>query len=323
MGERHLQNLESLGVAAAIVEPNASRRETLVRQLGISTFSSLDEGLDWLPDFAVIASPTHLHLQHALKAVRQSRDVFIEKPLAHMRSGLSELAELVEGNNVVSLVGCNMRFHPGPAKIKELLERNCLGKLLFARVHVGSYLPGWRPTADYRRNYAAKPETGGGCILDCIHEIDLARWYLGEIEQVSCMAGHLSSLEIDTEDVAAMLFRHASGAISEVHFDYVQRSYERGCQIVGELGSLFWDFNKPEVRWFDSEAERWASFALPEWDVNQMYVDEMRHFLDCVQNRRRTMLEVGEAIEIMEVAFAAKDSARTEAVVSVGRAVPA
>ena len=165
-------------------------------------------------------------------------DLFIEKPLTHRPEGIAELAGLLKRHNCVSLVGCNMRFHPGPAQVKRFIEEGRLGKVLFARIHAGSYLPEWRPGTDYRQNYAAKAETGGGCMLDCIHEIDLARWYLGEVEEVMACAAHLSRLEIDTEDYAFLLLRHENGAVSEVHLDYLQRSYERGCQIAGEQGTL-------------------------------------------------------------------------------------
>ncbi len=148
--------------------------------------------------------------------------------------------------------------------MKQLLDEKRLGKLLFARVHCGSYLPDWRPGTDYRQNYAAREETGGGCILDCIHEIDLARWYLGEVEEVSCTAGHLSALEIDTEDVAILVCRHSNGAISEIHLDYVQRTYERGCQIVGEKGTIFWDFTNKQVRWYDATRGQWEIFDQPD-----------------------------------------------------------
>src|SRR5438874_12226029 len=96
IGERHLQNLTSMGLAAAVVEPIATRREALSNRLGIPAFASLDEGLDWPADFAVIASPTHLHLLHALKVVRHGLDVFVEKPFSNVRSGLPQLAELAE-----------------------------------------------------------------------------------------------------------------------------------------------------------------------------------------------------------------------------------
>src|SRR5437016_1066295 len=82
------------------------------------------------------------------------------------------------GRRCLSMVGWNRRFEPVQARVEQFLDERRLGAIRFARLHVGSYLPEWRPRADYRQNYAAKAETGGGCMLDCIHEIELARWYL-------------------------------------------------------------------------------------------------------------------------------------------------
>jgi predicted dehydrogenase len=229
IGRRHLRNLKTLGAEhLGLVETDSSRREAIADELPVVGFCRLQEGLDWAPNLVIVATPTHLHAEQALEIVRGGFPILVEKPLSHTDAGISEIAQLVESKKIVSLVGCNMRFHPGPVKVKQLLEEGRLGRILFARVHSGSYLPDWRPNTDYRRNYSARVETGGGCILDCIHEIDLARWYLGEVDSVFCSAGHLSSLEIETEDVAILLCRHAGGAISEIHLDYVQRAYERG-----------------------------------------------------------------------------------------------
>lgn len=323
IGRRHLRNLQSLGVAeVGLVEADEARCRAVGAEFGARQFSGLAAGLDWLPDFAVVATPTHLHVRHALKVAACECAIFVEKPLSHTADDLQQLSELVEHKQLVSLVGCNMRFHPGPAKVKELLSEGLLGRIFFARVQVGSYLPDWRPGTDYRTNYAAREETGGGCILDCIHEIDLARWYLGDVHDVLCMTAHTGSLEIDTEDVAALICRHGDGAISEIHLDYVQRSYERGCQIVGERGSIFWEFGGKQVRWFEAESGRWTAFSQPEsWDVNDMYVAEMKHFLECVQSGNSTTLPIPEAISVLEIAFAAKTSAREGRLVAVGREV--
>jgi predicted dehydrogenase len=323
IGRRHLRNLKTLGVESlGLVETDVSRREAVADELSLAGFSRLQDGLKWAPNFVIVATPTHLHAEQTLEIVRTGFPIFVEKPLSHSEAGLSEIARLVESKKIASLVGCNMRFHPGPVKVKQLLEEGRLGKVLFARVHTGSYLPDWRPNIDYRGNYSALVETGGGCILDCIHEIDLSRWYLGDVDSVFCCAGHLSSLEIETEDVAILLCRHAGGAISEIHLDYVQRTYERGCQIVGELGSIVWDFNAGAVRWYDAASKQWTTFPQPEtWEMNQMYVDEMKHFLDCLAERRPTTLPIPEAATLMQVVFAAKDSSAQGKMISVGAAV--
>ncbi len=319
IGSRHLRNLQKLGVEQlGLVESEVSRREAIAAELACSGFSELGEGVEWAPDLVVVATPTHLHATQTLEIVRAGFAVFVEKPLSHTVEHVSEIADLVEKKKLTSLVGCNMRFHPGPAKVKQLLDEGRLGRILFARIHAGSYLPEWRPNSDYRNNYAARVETGGGCILDYIHEIDLARWYLGEVQSVFCSAAHLSSLEIETEDVAILVCRHAGGAMSEVHLDYVQRTYERGCQIVGERGSIFWDFNARTVRWYNAANKEWSVYSQPAArEINQMYVDEMKHFLECVTERRATTLPIPEAVNVMRIVFAAKESSAQEKMVAV------
>ena len=311
IGTRHLHNLRILEVGPlAVVEPDTQRREILRQEMKCEGFGRLDQALGWQPDFAIIASPTHLHAEQALEIARRGCHLFIEKPLSHTSESLKELVEEIDQRGLTSLVGCNMRFHPGPAKVKELIEQGAVGKPLFARVHVGYYLPKWRPWQDYRKSYSANALMGGGCILDSIHDIDLTRWYIGEVEEVFCVAERLSSLEIDVEDVAALICKHADGALSEIHLDYLQPTYERDCQIVGEQGSIFWDQNGRTVRWFDVDRDSWKMFAQPrDWQVNQMYVDELQHFLNCVHTGTPTILPVSDAIGVMRVIFAAKASA--------------
>jgi predicted dehydrogenase len=313
IGKRHLQNLLALGVSDLIaVEPDPSRRSSLENELRILCCSDLTVGLSTQPDFAVIASPTCLHLAQALKVANLGINLFVEKPLAHGEGEMPELASLCERKHLVSMVACNMRFHPGPARVKRLLLESQIGKVLFARIHMGSYLPEWRPASDYRMNYAAHKDSGGGCILDCIHEIDLARWYLGEVSTLVCMSAHLSSLEIETEDVAAIICRHESGAISEIHLDYVQRSYERGCEIVGETGSIRWNYNDGCVRLLQAESGRWEDYPQSStWQTNEMYLDEMKHFLQCVEGGKQTVLPIPEAVRVTRIALAAKESSES------------
>jgi len=323
IGKRHLQNLIALGVEqVGLCEIEPVLRSSLTGSLGLPGFADLDSGLNWGPDFVVIATPTHLHAEQSLTVARAGIDFFVEKPISHSSGYLCEIVELASQKRLVSLVACNMRFHPGPAKINQLLSEQRLGKVLFARIYCGSYLPSWRSGSNYRSNYAARDQTGGGCILDCIHEIDLAHWYLGEVSDVCCMAGHLSALEIATEDVAALICRHTSGALSEIHLDYVQRTYERGCQIVGELGSIAWDFKAGRVIFHDNESGQETTFPQPgNWQLNEMYLEEMKHFLGCIQTRSQSVLSVSEAIVVMQTAFAAKESARNGRVISIAKEV--
>ncbi len=320
IGARHLRNLRAVGVdSLALADPDAGRRAELASELGgsLAPFASLSEALVWEPDLTVIATPSNLHLEQAAEAARAGSHLFIEKPLSDVESGMRELVEEVERRDLISLVGCNMRFHPGPARVRSLLDSAAVGRVLFARVHAGSYLPSWRGGQDYTRSYSARAAAGGGCILDYIHEIDLTRWYMGDVAEVFCMAGHLSSLRIETEDVAMLLCRHTSGTLSQIHLDYVQRSYERGCQVVGEGGSIFWDFRSGDVRLYTAADDRWTTYHQPDgWAVNDMYVAELRHLLECIERHTPTVLPVGEAAEVTRIALAARESAASGAAVA-------
>jgi predicted dehydrogenase len=211
-----------------------------------------------------------------------------------------------------------MRLHPGLISVKRLLERGVLGRVIALRAEVGQYLPDWRPWQDYRKSYSARREDGGGIILDAIHEFDYCRWLLGEVKTVACFADRLSNLEIDTEDTAAVLVRFASGAIGEIHMDYVQRTSGRGCQVIGEQGTIWWSYPSSEVRWYSAETQKWEVFRGPnDWTPNQMYLDEMRHFLRSVAGQEQSVMDVGEAKRVLDIALGAKLSAEKGCVVKL------
>jgi predicted dehydrogenase len=125
-------------------------------------------------------------------------------------------------------------------------------------------------------------------------------------------------LEITTEDTAAILLRLSSGAIGEVHMDYVQRAYSRSCHIIGEEGTIRWDYIEGEVRWYSAKTGEWKHFPnKPGWEPNQMYLDEMRHFLNCLSRREKPMLDVFEAKRVLQIALAAKSSAQRRQIIRV------
>ena len=320
IGKRHIRNLRTIKAGELIAhDVNPERYREVEQEYGVKAYSRLDEALAQKPDIALICTPTSLHLPPALAAAKNGCHLFIEKPVSHSLDGVNELLEVVAEKSLVTLVGCNMRFHPGIVKMKELLESNSIGRVICARVQSGQYLPDWHPWEDYRQGYSAKASLGGGVILDGVHEIDYITWFLGEVSQVFCFSGRLSSLEIDTEDTAEILLQFRSGTIAEVHLDYVQRAYGRSCQIIGEEGTILWDFNEKLVKLYSAESRRWQVFPeRPGYDLNEIYLGEMKHFLQCVEGKAKPVQDINLGKEILELALAAKESAETGNIVKLG-----
>ncbi len=325
IGLRHLRNLRALGCADLVaVDPDRASRDRAAAETGALPLADLASALEAGASVALVTTPTALHLAPALEAVRAGADLFVEKPLAVSLAGLDELIGEAERRGTIALVACNLRFHPGLVQLRELATAGAIGRVLSARIEFGSWLPGWRPTTDYRTGYAARRELGGGIVLDAIHELDYARWLLGDVASVACFADHVSSLELDTEDVAAILLRFASGAIGEVHLDYLQRSYSRTCQLIGEEGTLRWDFTAGETLLFDAKTGRWQSFPDPPgWETNAMYVAELEHFLACLAYEAEPVQGLRAGRRALEIALAALTSAEEGVIVRLAAAAAA
>ncbi len=176
------------------------------------------------------------------------------------------------------------------------------------RAEFGQYLPQWRAAQDYRAGYNAHNEMGGGIILDGSHELDYVRWLGGEVDTVYCAAGHLSRLEMNAEDGAEITLRMVDGVIAEIHLDCIQRGYSRNCKALGEEGVLVWDF-KEGVRCLNGDGGTWQHFPIAP-DPNEMYLEEMRHFLKVVKGECLPAVDGATGKRILEIALAAKESAK-------------
>ena len=310
IGRRHMRNLRALGIQRlAACDPDPDRQAPMVAELGIQPFADFEEAMTAAkPDLVFVCTPPVFHVPQALQAVQAGAHVFVEKPLSHALGGVDELIAEAEAHQRVVQVGYNLRFYPGLQKVKQLVDDGAIGRILWARVEVGQYLPDWRPWQDYRQSYTARRDLGGGVILDASHELDYIIWLLGQPTEVMCMAGKVSDLEVDVEDCATVLLRFASGAHADVHMDFVQRWYARSCKLVGEQGTIIWNYPAHQVRIYKAETDSWETMIYT-FDSNKMYVAEVQHFLGCVDRAATPLVDLKQAKMVLEVALAAKSAA--------------
>jgi predicted dehydrogenase len=322
IGQRHLRNLVALGhEVVAVLEPDGARREEAAR-LTTRALVTGDEAsaFDREADAALVCSPTVHHVAHARDALRRGLHVFVEKPLSHTLAGIDTLVEEAARGRRTVLVGCNLRFLSSLQLVKRLLDDGRIGRPLSARAHCGYYLPFWRPATDYREGYGARQATGGGIILDSIHEFDYLTWLLGRPREVFAYAGKLSALEIDTEDTADVLMRFDYGTVANVHLDYLQRTYRRSCDVIGEDGLIAWDYISQSVTVYGKEDRRMEVFQESiNTERNQMFVDEIRHFVRCAETGEPPALDAVGGRTVLEVTLAAKASAASGQPVVLGR----
>jgi predicted dehydrogenase len=314
IGRRHLRNMRHLGVGDILLY--RTRPTPLEEAPDLPVLTDLGEALARKPDVVVVSNPTAHHLDVALPAAQAGHHLFVEKPLSHSWDGVENLLATVHANKLVTLVGFDLRFDPGLGKMKALLEAGSIGRVVSIQAQVGQYLPDWHPAEDYRQGVSARLKTGGGVVLDLIHELDYVGWLVGPVRQVSCFADRVSSLEIETEDTAAILLRFQSGAIGTVSLDYLQRVPSRTCRVVGETGTILWDYHAKRVAWYMA-GRGWQEFEYPAYDRNDRFLAEMKHLIACVRRHEQSQVDVWAGSRTLRVALAAKESSATGRVVSL------
>jgi predicted dehydrogenase len=328
VGQRHLRNLRTLlgpeadisayrVLRAAPVLTDTLKVEAgsqLEQKYNLTTFASLEEALAHKPTAVFICNPSSLHIPIALAAAEAGCHLFIEKPLSHSLEGVEKLIDLVERKKLVAMVGYQMRYHPCLRRVKSALDSGEIGQVLAAHAEVGAYMPNWHTYEDYRTSYAARADLGGGVVLSQIHEIDYLLWLFGAPSRVFAMGGHLSSLEVDVEDVASSLIEYrVNGRMVpvELHQDYLQRPPSRTLRIVGEKGKLVADIEQLTVTVFDETGKPSSHEHFAGFQRNQLFIDELSHFLGCIERGEPPSIPLADGASSLATALAIKQSLAT------------
>jgi predicted dehydrogenase len=328
IGQRHLRNLrcvsgDSVDVIAFRSKKHAPvldeqqqvvEKADLAQQYKIREFYDLDQALAEKPDIAFITNPSHHHINVALKAAEAGCHLFIEKPLSADTSRISELIDLVHRKKLTAMVAYQFRFHPGFAQIAQWLEDNEIGQPISATLVQGDYLPQWHPYEDYRDSYASRKELGGGVLLTQIHEFDNALHLFGLPRRIFALGGKLSQLEIDVEDTASVLMEceYAGKILSvTVQTDFLQSPPVRNCTIVGESGRIFLDLIDNNISLTKRETGETESHDYKDFERNQLFIDELKHFLEAVSGKTEPIVNVKTGLDSLRMALAARESIET------------
>ncbi|MFC2061393.1 Gfo/Idh/MocA family protein [Elusimicrobiota bacterium] len=309
IGERHLNNLISMGHEAVACDLHESTMKKIEQKYRSRSYTDYKEAIKKEKIEAVlICTPHSTHITIAEFAAKNNCHIFIEKPISDNLEGIDTLEELINTGDLVLLVGCNMRFHKPIRIIKEQIDNGKLGRLLSVRAYYGHYLPNWRPMKDYRETYSS--ESGqGGILLDGIHEIDYITWLAGGISDLFCLSKKISELEINSEDIAEIILEFENGALGQIHLDYLRHQKFRSLEIIGEKATVLWysEGKNPEMaklaKYSNSGTE---TLFEGELDFNEMFIKEMAHFIDCIENKAVPENSIKDAKSTLELTLKAK-----------------
>jgi predicted dehydrogenase len=273
--------------------------------------TDIEAALRLRPDAVIVSNPTSLHLDVAIPAADIGCHLFLEKPISNSLDRVTDLQNSVNRGGGHVFVGFQYRFHPGLQKIVTLLNDGIIGTPISVRVHWGEYLPDWHPWEDYRLGYSARAELGGGVILTLCHPLDYLRWFFGEVDTLWAFSSSRSELGINVEDTAEIGLRFMSGVIGSVHLNFIQQPKVHRFEIVGSSGTIRWESVDGLVHVYTAETKEWISHPLrSHFDRNDLFIEEMKHFLDVVKGNRTPICSLQDGIKALEIALMALDSSR-------------
>jgi len=310
VGKRHAKNLSDLGCTTSFVDPREDRLQEAAGITGVvGSYKDMASAFEQSEAFdgIVIASPTAFHVQQAITAVDKKIPVLLEKPVSRNADEAQQLLELQQDSDVPVLLGYTWRWWPPLLRVRELLDKEAIGKLHSVRFVMGAHLEDWHPWEAYQDFFMASRELGGGALLDESHWLDLMLWFFGEPEGLYAHVEKISQLEISSDDNVDMIIVFPDNLRVTMHLDLYSRPHEKYIRFIGEKGTLLWTVEPNRVSVSNQAAEVWDSTDY-EYDRNDMFALVAQEFLDVINGSTVRTCTLEDGLKVMRLIEAARTS---------------
>lgn len=301
IGSRHYDNLRMLGLTKlGIMRTSNLKPHSQLEHSDTLLYQDYEKALEYSYDVVLICNPTSLHMEYALQAAKHKSHVFIEKPLSNNLNHIPEILALIDKHNLKIGIGYQMRFHPNLIDIKKWLNKQSIGDIIYVNVNAGEYLPLWHPWENHETSYASRRELGGGVALTQIHDVDYLTWMFGKLDLMHAHGGNSGVLNTNVEDYISATLKTCGNAIVHVHLDYLQNPPNRTMRIIGQNGSIEWDYYQNTAKLTISGKIEEISKVDPAWERNTMFVEEITDFLYAVTNNNEPKANIHNSLQGLE-----------------------
>lgn len=314
----------------ALCDINEERLNETGELFGLNRrYTDLDTMLRELPelDAADVCVWNCNHANCSVKALNAGLHVLCEKPMACSADEARQMSEAAKRNNRLLMIGFVLRFSNETKIAKDFISGGFWGDIYYSKAQYirrhGSP-GGW---------FANKMLSGGGPVIDLgVHVIDLMRYLMGNPKPISVYAATFAGIGrrdhlktdvdwkprdatdediSDVEDFAVAMIRYSNGAVTQLEASY---------SINGEDSTKRQIFGTKAGLDLSSGVKLWGEYNnyLADIDIKtknykqgaDMFVAEMSHFVDCIQNGTKCVANAEDGMELMRILDAIYKSAR-------------
>ncbi len=292
-------------VAASDVDPAA---EAKVRALGVPKWYANYQDLvdDIEIDAVVIITPTSTHRDIVIAAAKAGKAIFCEKPLSISIEEARAIERVIAETGVFFHMGFMRRFDRGYRAAKEKIDQGLIGTPVLFKA---SSRDPFRPSLEY-----LDPKHSGGIMIDMgIHDIDLARWLMGEIKSVYTIGGVLAYPEVNQVgdiDNAVVTLNFESGALGVID---LSRSgvygYDIRAEILGTKGTLKVGYlRETPILVMNKEGVTHDTVPYFMERFERAYIDQLQDFVERFSKGSLPSITCADGVADLEVAYAATQS---------------
>lgn len=306
---------------AGFYDKNTARAKELAEKYGGENYHSYEEMLgDPKIDVVSVCTANHSHAEIAVAALRAGKHVLCEKPMAVTLSECERMAEEAEKSGKYLVIGHNQRLLRTHQEAKRLLEAGEIGKLIFFQTsftHAGPET--WSIDAGKNVWFFDKNKAAFGAMADLgIHKTDLIRYLTGD-EIVSAQAV-LATLDkkdgegslISVDDYASCVYRLGRGAVGTMTVGWSNYGQEDNSTILyGEKGVMKIYCDRQYSLIIEKRDGGSIRYELDQIQTNdgQSKSGVIDEFIDCITEKRASVISGEEALQSMRAVFSAIDGA--------------
>lgn len=286
MGSVHVANLARKipeANLAAICDIRLDVAQKVADELGIQRVVQdyhellADPGIEAV----LIATSTNTHAFIIKDAAAAGKHIFCEKPLALDLESIDDAMAVVEKNQVKLQVGFNRRFDKSYQEVHRIVKSGELGRPCI--LHIISRDPEV-PNLDFMR-------VSGGMFLDMtIHDFDMARYQIGDVEEVYAIGGVLVEPELDTFgdiDTSLVTLKFVDGTIGVIdNSRQAVYGYDQQLEVFCLNGTARAE-NERQNTVVTAGTQGYSSAPLPHFFMQRYapcYVEEVRQFIEAVRD---------------------------------------
>ncbi len=325
MGCRHASAIQHVAKATlcAVVDPYDNGRQEAAA-LGVPCFNDIQTMITVeKPDGIILATPTKLHVEQGVHCVSANIPVLVEKPLADNLQEARNLVEQAEANESILMVGHHRRFNPLIQQAHKLINEGAIGDVRTVHATCWFYKPdSYFDAAPWRKKLGAGPIS-----VNLVHDIDLIRYFCGEITQIQAQAT-ASKRGYDNEDLAAAILNFENGGLGTVtvsdsvvspwSWEFTSQEYsvypftaEDTYQIGGSHGSL----SIPNLKLWTHDRDRdwWSPMSATDVSstISDPLVYQIEHFVEVIVTKMAPLVSGREGLRTLAVVDAIQVAAKT------------